>query len=367
MRSLSRRGFAGILAAPALAQQLAPWQPVFEYDDDDARITLTDGCAISNSLAMACGVTRHPLEAAPRQVLFVSTNGGKTWKERKAPSMPTRFFALGEQHIWLCGYNALHFTRDQGGKWEKRDQPGRATQVHFTDPETGFAWGGDGRIFRSTDGGQNWRKIALDDPQLDKAARWTSLRFTDRTTGMLAGYASVELDASDTMPDGSPIDRKLRKRLGKTILMLLRTSDAGNTWKTSTHPAPGRVSALVSGVNGSYVVFDAGDSTVADTQIALLDLDTLASKRVFRQENVRVQDLWLNADGSVLAAATDEGSVSVTRRDGFTVRTYRSTTGETWDDVKVHYRARGREIAFRPGVGGPWLVVSGGMILGLRQ
>lgn len=363
MTSLSRRELLALAAAPAVAQERTSWRVAFEFDELDRAFRLADLAFVTPQHGLIGAQVRGEIDAIPSGRLFVTSDAGKTWQEKKSPSWPVSFFVLNEENVWMVGQDSLHVSADRGATWKKLSHPGNFTNVRFVNPALGFAWGAGDPLRRTGNGGRSWDRVTLPDKELEKAA-WTSVHFFDASNGLAAGYAWEKLDASDTMPDGTPLTRGQRRRLGRATAVFLHTSDAGQTWSQQSMHAPGELLQFrVRGVR-ALGVFDAGAEMRTPAQVAAFDLKSLVPKQIFRMDQVRPIDVWLD-DRGITVAAFDEAIVGTGRREASRVRIFRSSDeGGSWTEMKSHYRARGTQCSFRAGPSGePWLALSSGIVL----
>lgn len=163
-----------------------------------------------------------------------------------------------------CEYGHIMYTEDGGDEWITADAPSRVDlngfiykDAHFPTEDTGYAVGSDGRIAKTTDGGEDWNLVSGDP--------WSSIsdivlrpdveavHFHDETTGLVAGE-----------------DKEL-----------YRTEDGGDSWEeVELQRFPGRSTnpdfqdmdfvddekGYLVGTDGAfYVTYDGGERWVADT------------------------------------------------------------------------------------------------------
>ncbi len=111
----------------------------------------------------------------------------------------------------------------QGG-WKKLPTvayKGKQDDIFFVDPDFGFYGNGEGKLYRSTDGGNNWTKI-WDQPGTFIRA----LGFIDRDNGFLGNVGTEYYPGvTDTHP-------------------LYRTQDGGVTWTPVTAPGIEKVAGI---------------------------------------------------------------------------------------------------------------------------
>lgn len=101
---------------------------------------------------------------------YSSADGGLTWTMEN-PDCPDflEIFFVNDSTGYGITYTGIHKTTDKGKTW-KNQLPGGSqmfTGIYFLDPYLGFAVGYDGKIFRTTNGGE----LAIGDPQTDTGIR----------------------------------------------------------------------------------------------------------------------------------------------------------------------------------------------------
>jgi photosystem II stability/assembly factor-like uncharacterized protein len=127
----------------------------------------------------------------PRTYLMNTTDGGATWKrvnvigtESDARLIRALFTSGGR--AWAFGENgALYTTRDGGVNWERQRVPTRHLLLGgtFLDQEQGWLVGAGATILQTTDGGETWRSGEIETP----GVRFTAASFVDRSHGWAVG------------------------------------------------------------------------------------------------------------------------------------------------------------------------------------
>lgn len=175
-------------------------------------------------------------ESGNDNVLFITTNGGRSWTRKPLPYVTSLHF-IDARIGWAAGRNStLLKTTDGGLEWSKvtaiekfikspidsSDHNFGFSDVHFTDPKHGWLIGnfyeqarGDiGGVFTTSDGGENWRRIPLTIQTKNNSGLFTpgllhSVDFTGTATGSITGE----------MYDGP-----------NRFFFALHTKDGGQTW-----------------------------------------------------------------------------------------------------------------------------------------
>jgi photosystem II stability/assembly factor-like uncharacterized protein len=181
--------------------------------------------------------------------VFTTNDGGTTWTQADAKTLQPRFqfdpekefvsfewiTFVDDTHGWAVGTGGpvnesdasessedkplVYLTTDGGATWSKGKVPGDVPpstlqHVLFVDATNGWAVAGDpddeetfGLLLHSTDGGANWKRVAVDTKQA-----LTDVYFVDAQHGWVVGQS---IDPASDTPGPSQI---------------LATSDGGATW-----------------------------------------------------------------------------------------------------------------------------------------
>jgi photosystem II stability/assembly factor-like uncharacterized protein len=96
------------------------------------------------------------------QVLYATTNGGRTWEKRSSLDSERRPVFLTPQvgYVWEYEMRTVSWTFDGGLTWEARPweiNPSGITDVHFVDEQHGFAV--DGHLWITRDGAKTWTPV----------------------------------------------------------------------------------------------------------------------------------------------------------------------------------------------------------------
>lgn len=135
---------------------------------------------------------RRQLLAATNNDLNRSSDGGHTWEPLAiGNSLPWSYCRTlaqpcGRPDVVLLGngdgppgsVGIIGRSEDGGATWRAADMPGRANStiwnyaVHPADPQLVYASSVSGQVFRSTDGGVSWQKLAREFGEI-RALAWT--------------------------------------------------------------------------------------------------------------------------------------------------------------------------------------------------
>ncbi|MFN0084487.1 MAG: YCF48-related protein [Blastocatellia bacterium] len=179
----------------------------------------------------------------PETLLYMTTNGGKTWSHKPMPNILSLHF-IDARTGWAVGRNAtLMKTTDGGNEWAKIDSmekliglPVESTSytygfrdLHFVDSQHGWLVGNFygrarsniGGVFMTEDGGATWKRVPITIQTQHTSGRFTpgvyhSVRFTDNNLGSVTGE----------MYDGE----------GR-YFFVLHTRDGGRSWEQYRTPS----------------------------------------------------------------------------------------------------------------------------------
>jgi photosystem II stability/assembly factor-like uncharacterized protein len=162
--------------------------------------------------------------------ILLSTDAGQRWSPASAPgqAMLTAVYFHDDQHGWAVGHDAVILRTDDGGlTWSLVHQAPEERKplldVWFENPRHGFAVGAYGLALETQDGGQRWQRRTLlpEDMHLNAIA------------GDLRGRIYVAGEAGT----------------------LLRSDDAGSTWRKLPSPYPGSFFGVLRLPDGTPLIF----------------------------------------------------------------------------------------------------------------
>jgi photosystem II stability/assembly factor-like uncharacterized protein len=205
-----------------------------------ARSLLLDGQAVDKTL-IAVGERGH---------ILASTDGGRTWQQRPAPTRVTltSVFFADARHGWAAGHDAvvLH-TADGGATWRKVHEDldsGPILDLWFRDAKTGYAVGAYGLFLATSDGGNSWTATPLPgEDGVDSDLHLNQLRaLADQRLVLVAeaGQLFRSADGRQWRPLPLPYTGSMFGVLplaGDRLLAyglrghLFRSADAGHSWQ----------------------------------------------------------------------------------------------------------------------------------------
>lgn len=236
-------------------------------------------------------------------LLFMTTNGGKTWKFKPMPNVLSLCFT-DHKNGWATGKNGtLLRTTDGGEEWKSLENiqnlvglPVESTSytfgfndIQFIDAEHGWATGNFygrarnniGGLFVTSDAGETWKKVTLNLQTLTSSARFTpgqihSVRFTDLKTGTVTGE----------MNDGE----------GR-YFFVLHTNDGGATWEQFRSPSRAthqtRFLDLSNGWTAAFAQREgSADAVIYDTSLMRTDNGGISWHNDFLAKGRKIRSLY---------------------------------------------------------------------------
>ena len=93
--------------------------------------------------------------------ILKTINGGETWEQLNGFGGSSIYF-LNEDIGFTIGLN-IYKTTDGGNSWTVKYSPPYGSPlygINFSDDVTGWAYGGSGKLLKTSNGGENWIQIS---------------------------------------------------------------------------------------------------------------------------------------------------------------------------------------------------------------
>jgi photosystem II stability/assembly factor-like uncharacterized protein len=335
-----------------------PWYSGISFADANTAIIVGETCATA-------GIGR-------------STDAGQSWytvNYGTYPSLQDVNFADTNLGVAVGRYNTVIRSEDSGLTWEQSasfsqlpvTEHENLTDLQFIDQDTGYAVGWFGSIIRTTDGGRSWENVNnifnsltmvhFFDAQhgfiggagffrtMDGGQTWQKFRSNDNgdTWSTTYGSGSISSLNCEAIAFGSPTVGIIVRRYDENPLLkssILRTTDAGVTWRKVAMPAVDMSQVTLADVSfaNPQTVCAVGNHLESGSVI-LRSTDSGATWSATRLELVRnlrgihfVNDQIGFAVGSFGAGSIYEGTCVVKTTDG----------GASWQ--RVAFEAEGQPI-----------------------
>ncbi len=204
-------------------------------------------------------------------IIYRTLNGGQTWTQQRLPSPNTvndvQF--VTPQNGFAAARDGIFSTNDSGQTWTKASVPVDKSfgfrDIHFINPQTGWATGENNTLLFTANGGQTWTAQRV--PAADTTDDLTTVRFVNANVGWVSS--------------------------GNT--KLYRTTDGGRSWALSIDfPVP------PNGFLANFTFFDARIGWAITTRI-------FPSATINGEHHV----IWRTSDGGVSWQQVSTSRVSI--------------------------------------------------------
>jgi photosystem II stability/assembly factor-like uncharacterized protein len=126
-----------------------------------------------NLYALSYGDADHVWAVGEFGTIMASEDGGRTWKQQRAPIETTLFGVhfTDTRRGWAVGTDVIIHTEDGGATWTPQKPPVTQRSLFdvFVEGTNGWIVGGAGTVFKSRDGGATWETEPL---PIQLAANW---------------------------------------------------------------------------------------------------------------------------------------------------------------------------------------------------
>jgi photosystem II stability/assembly factor-like uncharacterized protein len=353
------------VAACAPAAQRAQTQ--YLYDEAKSTLTIVDLQFPSAARGVAVGVIATGAHDQP--VALMTSDGGAHWQTVPLKEAPVALFFLNESVGWMVGNKDLWRTAEAGRSWTRVSRiPVPALRVYFADENTGWAACVDKTVLETRDGGRHWKAVAeaATPPGAKEHSQYDWIAFATPLAGVVIGSNNPPRRRAE-FPDWLSPDSALGERETPHLSLTLQTFDGGKTWKSSSTSMFGSITRARFGPRGVGLgLIEHAPSFRYPSEVLGLRWPTGKSEVIYRDENFRVDDVWVTSDGACyLAGLALVSKLSSVVPQKVKVLTSRDLT--TWTPVEIDYRAMAnRVILAGAGAGNVWLATNNGMILKLN-
>lgn len=366
MRS-GRPVFLALLLALTAAAAEPRWEIRFFHDEDQSEYYINDLKFPSPLRGIACGYLLEKGRIEPR--VLVTGDGGQSWSFVAAKRVGLSLFFLNDSLGWMVSDDAVWRTEESGLSWERIASLKHAEMVYFVSETRGWAVGPQKSIYETSDGGRTWVELPIADEPNTRAENtaYGWIEFDGSSTGSITGWSRPRRALPSRLPDWMDPEGAERRRQWPTLSILLRTTDGGRTWESSTVSMFGRIIRLRLRPDGkalAVVSFDDGFDW--PSEVYLLDNLSGAGERSFRASNRAVTDALLVGEEGYLAAVDVPGKLPQTLLPGRLV-IYHSNDLRQWTEMPVDYRAFARRAMLAAAdEKNVWVATDTGIILQLR-
>jgi hypothetical protein len=380
MRGILRISLCVVLLQTAFAER---WKVQYFFDENHDTFFIEDLSFPSPKRGIAVGTIRDELgqNTKQRYTVIVTSDGGEHWSAEALKDHPRSLFFLNESIGWMVGDDGLWFTEESGRNWKKVGKQlkpdkkvggtppgGLLTRVWFFDEKHGFGIGLQKTVVETLDGGVNWTPVSeAAKPESNPAhTAYSQIVFDGPTFGLIVGGSVPPRLDDPKLPSWMEPERAVKRRGVPTLKLQLETRDGGKTWKSSTAPLLGDMSALKLAGGDGLVVFSFGEAFQWPSEVYHIDLTTGKTNPSFQAKDRRVFDCALfRGPRAFLAAVEPPGKLNSVPIPG-KVKILTSSNLTEWTEMDVDYKANARSVILAgPDADNQWAATDTGMILHL--
>ena len=281
------RGWAGALSGPARLLETrdgATWSAVTNLPEDAPEMIC--GLTVVNESVVYASGTNYPFPFSdnPPPAMMKTVDGGATWTALDMTShaaLLVDIYFTTPQSGWVVGGKAdpaipagpegrdnikpvVLFTEDGGQTWVDRVADLQDVfpfgewgwKIQFLDEHIGFISlenFNDGAILKTTDGGNCWTRLEIDDPQQN--ANLEGVGFVDETLGWVGGWgtpafvggqSSATSDGGESWSDANEIGKFINRFRFLDSPVTVGYAAGATVYKYSDQPVPAPARMAVS-------------------------------------------------------------------------------------------------------------------------
>jgi photosystem II stability/assembly factor-like uncharacterized protein len=353
-----------LVPTAAIAQK---WEMQYFFDEAKRVLDFTDMQFLTPERGIAVGVIREG--GKEKGVSLTTTDSGAHWTQALLEDDPISLFFLNDSLGWLVTDKGIWRTSEGGRDWRKIGKPpAPALRVFFWDENHGIAACAKKTVAETLDGGKKWTPIAAAAAPAGAPERsaYNWISFATPKYGLVTGFNQPLSRWTSMFPTWMDPAEALSRRETAHLGYTLSTVDGGKTWVPGSQSILGHVTRVRLRTDGTGLgLVEHADSFRYPSEVYKLDWKTGKSETVFRDKRYALTDIWFGNDGATYLAGIElQGTVRSVMPGR--VRVFRSTDLVGWNEMKVDYRANAQRVVFAGSGSDLWLATDNGMILKLK-
>jgi len=156
-------------------------------------------------------------------------------------------YFINENTGWICGFESVLKTTNGGNTWSSNFLNGNHKSIYFNNINTGWICGDNGRLYKTTDSGENWFLV-----NVNLNTSLNQISFANEITGYIAGNMGTILKTTNsgmnwfnTINTNSVEDFHSLKIVNNEVIIatgtnsiILKTTNSGSSWDSTSFGVP---------------------------------------------------------------------------------------------------------------------------------